>query len=203
MRNPFRRRQSAPEPAASAPRLIVGLGNPGGRYLATRHNVGFEVVELVAARAGVRLRRGKFRCRQAEARIAGARVILMQPHTFMNLSGRTVRAAVDYFKTPLSHLLVICDDVHLPVGKIRLRPSGSAGGHNGLTSIIEALGSQEFGRLRVGIGEPPPHMDQVTYVLSRFAPDEREQVGEAIARAADAVEAWIALGIDEAMNRFN
>ena len=203
MRNPFRRRQSAPEPAASAPRLIVGLGNPGGRYLATRHNVGFEVVELVAARASVRLRRGKFRCRQAEARIAGPRVILMQPHTFMNLSGRTVRAAVDYFKTPLSHLLVICDDVHLPVGKIRLRPSGSAGGHNGLTSIIEVLGSQGFGRLRVGIGEPPPHMDQVTYVLSRFTPDEREQVGEAIARAADAVEAWIAVGIDEAMNRFN
>jgi len=121
----------------------------------------------------------------------------------MNVSGRTVRAAVDYFKTPLSRLLVICDDVHLPVGKSRLRRAGGPGGHNGLVSIIEALGSKEFPRLRVGVGEPSPYMDQVTYVLSRFAREEREEVAAAIARAADAVEAWVGAGIEEAMNRFN
>jgi PTH1 family peptidyl-tRNA hydrolase len=206
--------------SAAAPRLVVGLGNPGGQYLATRHNAGFEVVELLAARAGVKLRRGKFRCARAEARIvarpdqsgrhpgpqglgAGARVILIQPHTFVNLSGRAVQGAVNYYKVPLSRLLVVCDDVHLPVGKIRLRRSGGPGGHNGLSSIIEALGSEEFPRLRVGVGEPPPYVDQVTYVLSRFNPEEREEMAAAIARAADAVEVWIAAGIEEAMNRFN
>jgi len=161
------------------------------------------VVELLAARAQARLRRGKFRCSQAEARLADQRVILIQPHTYMNRSGATVRAAVGYYKVPLSRLLVVCDDVHLPLGKIRLRRSGSAGGHNGLISVIEALGSEEFPRLRIGVGEPPPHMDQVSYVLSRFAREEQEEIAAAIARAADAVEAWVSVGITEAMNRAN
>ncbi|UCH34829.1 MAG: aminoacyl-tRNA hydrolase [Armatimonadota bacterium] len=191
------------EASASSPLLVVGLGNPGGRYLATRHNVGFEVVELLAARAQTRLRRGKFRCAQAEARLADQRVILIQPHTYMNRSGAAVRGAADYYKVPLSRLLVVCDDVHLPLGKIRLRRSGSAGGHNGLISVIEALGNEEFPRLRIGVGEPPPHMDQVSYVLSRFAREEQEVIAAAIARAADAVEAWVSVGITEAMNRFN
>lgn len=202
----LRRRRAVAEgdrAQARAPRLVVGLGNPGGEYLATRHNVGFKVVDLLAARAGVKLRRGRFRCIQAEARIAGERVILIQPRTYMNRSGVTVRGAVNYFHAPLSHLLVICDDVHLHPGVIRLRRAGSAGGHNGLISIIETLGSQEFPRLRIGVGEPPPHMSQVDYVLGRFEREEREAVAAAIARAAQAVAAWIAEGLEAAMNRFN
>jgi len=203
----FRRRPQAVaeqgRPEAHAPRLVIGLGNPGGEYLATRHNVGFEVVDLLAERAGVKLRRGRFRCLQAEARIAGERVILIQPRTYMNRSGVTVRGAVNHYKTPLSRLLVVCDDVHLPPGGIRLRRTGSAGRHNGLISIIQALGSQDFPRLRIGVGEPPPYMNQVDYVLGRFEPQEREEVAAAIARAAEAVEVWLAEGIEAAMNRFN
>lgn len=185
------------------PRLIVGLGNPGGRYVGTRHNVGFEVVDLLAARAGVRLRRGRLRGVQAEARVAGVRVILLEPRTYMNLSGAAVRAAADYYRVAPSHLLVVCDDVHLPLGQLRLRRGGSAGGHNGLISIIETLGRQDFPRVRVGVGEPPPYMEQVDYVLARFGPGQLAAVGAAIARAGDAVETWLAAGIEEAMNRFN
>jgi len=189
--------------------LIVGLGNPGGRHVGTRHNVGFEVVDLLAARAGVRLRRSRLGGAAAEVVTGwkpappGARVILLEPHTYMNRSGAAVRAALQYHKLPPSHLLVVCDDVHLPLGRIRLRRTGSAGGHNGLISVIEALGSQDFPRLRIGVDEPPPHMDQIAYVLSRFAREELVTIGAAIARAADAVETWIEAGIDEAMNRFN
>jgi PTH1 family peptidyl-tRNA hydrolase len=202
----FRRRPRAAKEqdrSEGAPRLIIGLGNPGGEYLATRHNVGFEVTDLIAARAGARFRRGRFRAVQAEAQVAGARVILVQPRTYMNRSGVSVRGAVNYYKTPLSQVLVICDDVHLPPGRVRLRRSGSAGGHNGLTSIIQALGSSEFPRLRIGVGEPPPHMGQIDYVLGRFEPEERKEIAAAIAAAADAVEVWIAEGIEAAMNRFN
>lgn len=189
--------------APGAPRLIVGLGNPGGRHAGTRHNVGFEVVDLLAARAGVRLRRSRLGGAAAETHVAGARVILLKPHTYMNRSGVAVRAAVDWGRVRLRDVLVICDDVHLPLGKIRLRRAGSAGGHNGLISVIEALASQDFPRLRIGVDEPPPHMDQIAYVLSRFAREELQTIGPAIARAADAVETWIETGIDEAMNRFN
>jgi PTH1 family peptidyl-tRNA hydrolase len=186
------------------PRLIVGLGNPGGRYVGTRHNVGFEVVDLLAARAGVRLRRGLLaRCVQAQARIADTRVLLIEPRTYMNLSGHSVRAAVDYYRVPPADLLVVCDDVHLPPGRLRLRRAGGAGGHNGLISIIESLGNQDFPRLRIGVGEPPPHMDQVAHVLSHFEREELPEIGAAVARAAEAAETWISAGIEEAMNRFN
>lgn len=201
MRNPFRRHES-PSPGGEL-RLIIGLGNPGGRYLGTRHNVGFEVVELLAARAGVRLRRGRFRAAQAQARIDDVPVLLVQPHTYMNRSGLAVRAAVAYHQVPTSRVLVVCDDVHLPLGKLRLRRSGSAGGHNGLASIIECLGTEAFPRLRLGVGAPPPGSDQVSYVLSRFAAEEREVIAAAIACAADAAAAWVMLGIEAAMNRFN
>ena len=203
MRNPFRKRVTAPEAGGPAPRLVVGLGNPGGEHVGTRHNVGFEVVDLLAARVGVRLRRSRFHGAAAETRIAGMRVILLEPHTYMNLSGRAVRAAADYYRVGPQGLLVVCDDVHLPVGRIRLRRSGGPGGHNGLTSIIQALGSQDFARLRVGVNEPPPYMSQVDHVLSRFEAEEREAFGQAIARAAEAVESWVGAGVEEAMNKFN
>jgi len=198
------REHDTSETSRAGLKLIVGLGNPGGRHVGTRHNVGFEVVNLLAMRAGVRLRRGRFRSHQARGRLADADVLLMQPHTYVNRAGGAVRAACNYYRlVELSDLLVICDDVNLPLGKLRLRRSGSGGGHNGLDSIIEALGTQGFTRLRVGVGAPPPYMEQSAYVLGRFAAEEREEIAAAIARAAEAGEAWVAAGIDEAMNRFN
>jgi len=196
----FWRRRTEP---LHADRLIVGLGNPGGRYVGTRHNVGFEAVRHLSERHGVLLRRSRLRAAEGCGEIAGVRVALVQPHTYMNLSGRCVVRAVRAYGIELERLLVICDDVNLPPGRLRARRAGSAGGHNGLASIIQVLGTDEFARLRIGIGEPPPWSDRVAYVLERFAGDEIETVQDAIQRAADAAEAWVAEGIEEAMNRFN
>jgi PTH1 family peptidyl-tRNA hydrolase len=184
-------------------RLIVGLGNPGRRYAGTRHNLGYEVLEELGRRHGIEPTRRKFRGGLGEGMIAGHRVVLLQPKTYMNLSGESVAPAMRFYDLPLTHLLVICDDVHLPPGGIRLRRSGSAGGHNGLISIIQHLGSESFPRLRIGIGEPPPGLDQVRYVLMPFRREEMAEVREAIDLAADAVEAWLGEGIEAAMSRFN
>lgn len=184
-------------------RLIVGLGNPGRRYAGTRHNLGFEVLEELGRRHGLAPRRSKFRGALGQGVIAGHPVALLRPNTYMNLSGESVAPAMRFYRLPLTHLLVICDDVHLPPGQIRLRRSGSAGGHKGLISIIEHLDSQSFPRLRLGVGEPPPEVDQVAYVLMRFRREESPAVREAIDLAADAVDSWLAEGIDAAMNRFN
>lgn len=184
-------------------RLIVGLGNPGRRYVGTRHNLGFEVLEELGRRHGIVPRRRKFRGALGQGMIAGHPVALLRPSTYMNLSGESVAPAMRFYRLPLTHLLVICDDVHLPPGQIRLRRSGSAGGHKGLISIIEHLDSQSFPRLRLGVGEPPPGLDQVAYVLTPFRRQELPAVREAIDLAADAVDSWAAEGIDAAMNRFN
>jgi PTH1 family peptidyl-tRNA hydrolase len=185
-------------------RVICGLGNPGERYRRTRHNVGFGVVDILAARWGLsdagRVRDGAQRM-EAAAPGAVADVLLVKPMRFMNLSGGPLRAALrDAGASPATDLLVVTDDVELPLGRIRLRRSGSAGGHNGLRDIISALGGNEFARLRVGIGKVGETVD---HVLSRFAPNERELAEAAMATAADAVEVWLAAGIDEAMSRFN
>lgn len=183
--------------------LIAGLGNPGRKYAGTRHNLGYEVLEELGSRHGIAPRRSKFRGALGEGSIAGRRVALLRPSTYMNLSGESVAPALRYYGLPLTHLLVICDDVHLPSGQVRLRRSGSAGGHNGLISIIQHLDSESFPRLRIGIGEPPPGVDQVRYVLMPFRREELAGVREAIDLAADAVETWLAEGIEAAMNRFN
>jgi len=184
-------------------KIIVGLGNPGLTYRRTRHNIGYLVVNLLARQRQVRLRRGRFQCSQGEGAIGKEKVLLVRPLTFMNASGLCVAGLVRYFDCPLSELLAICDDVNLDLGRIRLRRSGSAGGHKGLTSIIQHLHSEEFARLRIGIGHPPEGMDMMSYVLGVFRRGERPQVNEVVERAIQAVETWVYHGVEEAMNRFN
>jgi PTH1 family peptidyl-tRNA hydrolase len=185
-------------------KVICGLGNPGERYLFTRHNVGFRVVDLLADRWGLT---GAGRVKDGAARLEAdlaepmGRVLLVKPLRFMNLSGSALKAAIrNTDADPSTDLLVICDDIDLPLGKVRLRRSGSAGGHNGLRDIIAALGTDEFNRLRVGIGRAGQPVD---HVLATFRPGEKTLASEAIATGADAAERWLREGIDAAMNEFN
>ena len=185
-------------------KVICGLGNPGERYLFTRHNVGFRVVDLLADRWGLtgagRVKDGAARLEAALAEPIG-RVLLVKPMRFMNLSGSALKAAIrNTDADPSTDLLVICDDIDLPLGKVRLRRSGSAGGHNGLRDIIAALGTDEFNRLRVGIGRAGEPVD---HVLATFKPGEKTLASEAIATGADAAERWVRDGIEAAMSEFN
>jgi PTH1 family peptidyl-tRNA hydrolase len=182
--------------------LIVGLGNPGREYQETRHNVGFRVVETLAERHGIDLKKHRHQAAYGEGRIAGRAVLLAKPLTFMNLSGQAVTALVRYHNLTPADLLVICDDVNLPVGRLRLRMKGTAGGHNGLKSIIGSLGSAEFPRLRIGVGAPDGR-PMVDHVLGRFSRDEGEAIAIALAEAADAVELFLRDGPEAAMNRYN
>ncbi len=182
-------------------KLIVGLGNPGTKYAATRHNVGFRVADLLAARGGIDLPQEKFHAWFGRGTIAGTEVVLMKPTTFMNRSGQAVVAAGRFYQLPPDDLLVISDDTALPLGKLRLRRSGGAGGHNGLQDIIDRLGTEDFARLRIGIDAPVG--ERVGFVLSRFADPDEKRMTEACERAADAVECWLTQGIDQAMNRYN
>lgn len=184
-------------------KLIVGLGNPGRAYERTRHNVGFDVLDALAGRLGVEFRKRLLASVQtAEARIGGAAVLLVKPQSFMNASGPPVASLARKKGVAPQDLVVVVDDVDLPLGKLRIRPKGSAGGHNGLKSLVAHVGSDEFVRVRVGIGRPVPG-EMVDHVLSRFRPEEREVMAEAVARAADAVERIVAEGADRAMNEFN
>jgi PTH1 family peptidyl-tRNA hydrolase len=184
-------------------KVIVGLGNPGARYEATRHNVGFAVIDYLAAAPGVGSFRRRFEAVIAEAVEAGEQVLLVKPETFMNLSGRAIRQIVDFYKIDPKDLLIVCDDIALPLGKLRARARGSDGGQKGLRSIEEHLGTQEYSRLRIGIGSPGEHLDAVDHVLSRFKPGERTAVDEAVAAGAQAVLLWVRQGIDAVMNRVN
>jgi PTH1 family peptidyl-tRNA hydrolase len=188
-------------------KVICGLGNPGERYRLTRHNVGFRVVDLLADRWGL-TGQGKLRdgAAQLEVRLEQPpeRVLVLKPLRYMNLSGGVLRAALRQTEVdPSEDLLVVADDVDLPLGRLRLRREGSAGGHNGLRDIIAALGTSDLARLRVGIGRPGTSRATVDHVLSTFRTDEQELATEAIATAADAVERWLTNGIDVAMNEFN
>jgi peptidyl-tRNA hydrolase, PTH1 family len=185
-------------------KVIVGLGNPGKKYDGTRHNVGFEVVRELTRRSGAEFPRLKFDALVSEcAAWHGERVVLVAPQTFMNLSGRSVRAVRDFYKLDLSDILIVCDDVNLSVGQLRLRKGGSAGGQKGLADIVRQLGSEEVPRLRLGVGSRPDHMDLADYVLGRFGGSEQKVVDEAVCLAADASETWLKSGLDVAMNRFN
>ena len=191
-------------PSASLIRMVVGLGNPGRSYERTRHNVGFEVVDELARRHKVELAQSsRWDVELAEWRVHGHAVELVKPLTFMNASGPPVAAAARKRGWEPGSVLVVYDDVDLPIGQLRLRKKGSAGGHNGIKSMIAALGTQEFPRLRVGVGRPVESGGMVDHVLSRFTPDERKVMVEAIVRAADAVEAALQHGLDKAMNEFN
>jgi len=184
-------------------KLIVGLGNIGRTYNKTRHNIGFDVLEALAARWSGASEKEKFDGRLMDATIAGERCLLLWPHTLMNRSGQSVQPAAEFYQLPLADVLVVCDDFNLPLGKLRIRKTGSAGGQRGLEDIIKRLGTEEFGRLRIGIGPVPDHWDAADFVLGKFSASERREVDETIDRAVDAVECWVADGIAVAMNRFN
>ena len=184
-------------------KLIVGLGNPGAQYKDTRHNVGFEVAAQLAKKHAKGTPRAKFQGEFVEAEMAGERVLLLTPLTFMNLSGTSVLAARDFYKIELPDTLIVCDDFNLPLGKLRLRSKGSAGGQKGLEDILRRLGTEEVPRLRLGIGPPPPGRDLAGYVLSRFAKDEQPIMAETVKRAAEAAAAWVQKGLESAMNVYN
>ncbi len=183
-------------------KVIVGLGNPGSKYAGTRHNVGFEVLDYLAAAPGVGPFRSKFQALVAEAKEGDEQLLLLKPETFMNLSGRAVRQVVDFYKLDPNRILVISDDFNLPLGKLRVRAKGSHGGQNGLRNIQECLGTDEYPRLRVGVGQPADG-EAVDFVLSRFKPGERTAVEDAVAKAAEAVMVWVRQGIEACMNRAN
>ena len=184
-------------------KLIVGLGNPGAKYTGTRHNVGFDVLATLARRFDVGRPKSKFKAEVAETRIGNEKTILLSPLTYMNLSGQSVRAAIDFYKCEAEDLLVICDDLNLELARLRIRISGSAGGQNGLRDIIQRLGHQDFCRLRIGIGKVPNGWDAADFVLGKFSSEDVADMTAGITRAADAVETWIKDGPQQAMNRFN
>jgi PTH1 family peptidyl-tRNA hydrolase len=184
--------------------LIVGLGNPGSKFAATRHNVGFMVVDEVARRHGLRFSTKHSNAEVARGEIAGTKVILAKPQTFMNLSGHAVRGLAHYYKIPTDRILIIYDEIALPVGTIRIREKGSSAGHNGVNSVIQQMGTQNIARIRVGVDRPAdPRHRQVDWVLGHFTKDERSIIEEAINRAAEAVESIFRIGIERTMNVYN
>ena len=184
-------------------KAVVGLGNPGPEYAGTRHNVGFGVLAELARRQGATQPKLKFEAEVLEVMLGSEKLLLVAPQTYMNNSGRSVRKLIDFYRFPLDDLLVVCDDLNLDSGRLRIRKAGSAGGQKGLGDMIARLGTQEFSRLRIGIGRPPGRMNAADYVLRRFRGEDRELIETAISFAADAVEMWCAQGVETAMNRFN
>jgi PTH1 family peptidyl-tRNA hydrolase len=184
-------------------KLVVGLGNPGRKYEDTRHNVGFRVAAELARRHAQSGPKRAFQGDVVEVRLAGEKALVLCPHTLMNLSGGSVLEARDFYKIPDEHLLVVSDDLNLPLAKLRFRGSGSSGGQKGLADIIRRLGSDQVPRLRVGIGSPPAGRDGADYVLGKFTKAERAEIDVAVMLAADAVETWAREGLAVAMNRYN
>jgi PTH1 family peptidyl-tRNA hydrolase len=184
-------------------KLVVGLGNPGRRYQQTRHNIGWAVLGELARRFATSPAKQRFQGEVLEADLEGEKALLLTPWTYMNLSGASVLAARDFYKIPSEDLLVVCDDLNLPAAKLRLRAGGSSGGQKGLDDIIRRLGTEEFSRLRIGIGTPPEGWEWVDYVLSKFNREELAEVEMAVGRAAEAVVVWARKGIQACMNRYN
>lgn len=183
--------------------LIVGLGNPGAEYRLTRHNFGFMVLDALAEHWSLQLKKIKFNAVYVEDRFKGNKVVLAKPLTFMNESGRSVAPLMRYFKVPAEQMLVIHDDLDLPLGTLRIRPSGSSGGQRGIESITKLLGTQEFPRMRLGISRPPGQMDPKDYVLKNFLPNEEELKKIVLRQAIEAIECFIEDGLTTAMNRYN
>ncbi len=183
-------------------RLIAGLGNVGDEYVNTRHNIGFEVIDLLGRTLGIEIKKRKFGGRFGEVFFEGKKLILLKPQRFMNRSGQVVATVLGFYKLELPDLLVVTDDMALEPGTIRMRRKGSAGGHNGLADIIEKLGSEEFCRLRVGIGKAE-QMNDIDYVLGRISEQQRPLLDGAVEKAKEAVLSWVNSDVDETMNRFN
>lgn len=185
------------------PFLIIGLGNPGAGYRHNRHNIGFMLVDRVAERLGVKFSRLESKALLTKGEHQGRRVVLAKPQTFMNLSGQSVGGLVRFYKAPLENLLVAYDDVDLPLGTLRIRPGGGSAGQKGMASIIDRLGTQEFPRLRLGVGRPPGRMEAADYVLQDFSSGEIELLRLTLDRAAEAALVFVAEGLETAMNQFN
>lgn len=184
--------------------LVVGLGNPGTQYESTRHNMGFLAVDKLAQEENFRFSKLRFKAWTATWEVGGQKVLVMKPQTYMNLSGESVGEAARFYKIPPEHVLVISDDIDLPAGRLRIRPGGSAGGHNGLKNIIQHLGTDRFPRIKVGVGSPRPgEHDMVNWVMGKPMGEDRTAVEDALDRAGDAAKTLITEGIDRAMNRFN
>lgn len=183
--------------------LVAGLGNPGKEYAATRHNVGFMIVDLLAEELGVKVEKIKFKSLIGEGFVGNEKVILVKPQTYMNLSGEAVLDIAGFYKIPPERVIVIVDDMDLPVGRVRLRTKGGSGGHNGLKSIIYQLQTEEFPRLRIGIGKPAPERQTVGYVLGKFSDEEKEIMLEALKKSVRAVIEIIESGAERAMNKVN
>lgn len=183
--------------------IIAGLGNPTREYEKTRHNVGFDTIDILADKLGIQVTERKHRAYCGRGMIGGEKVLLIKPQTFMNNSGESLRDAAEFYQIKPEHIIVIYDDVSLPPGQLRIRTKGSAGGHNGIKSIISHLNSQEFPRIKIGVGAKPERMDLADYVLSRFSKTERDRMEEAFRTAAEAVEVMLSEGADAAMNRYN
>lgn len=184
-------------------KLVVGLGNPGRKYVGTRHNIGWDVLAEIARRSGTSSPKARFRGEVVEASLGGSAALLLCPHTYMNRSGASVLAACDFYKLNSEDVLVVCDDFNLPLTRLRVRGGGSAGGQNGLADVIRCLGTDRVARLRFGIGAPPAEWDAADFVLSKFKKAELPDVELAIGRAADAVEVWARDGVETCMNQFN
>ncbi|MDE6737517.1 MAG: aminoacyl-tRNA hydrolase [Lachnospiraceae bacterium] len=184
--------------------IIVGLGNPDRQYQNTRHNIGFDVIDVIADKNSITVKERKHKALIGKGFVGGQKAVLVKPQTYMNLSGESVREVIDFYKADeKSELIVISDDISLDVGQIRIRKKGSAGGHNGLKNIILHLGHDEFQRVKMGVGQKPEGYDLVDYVLGHFSKEEREIMDESATRAANAVEVMIAEGADAAMNIYN
>jgi len=183
-------------------KLVVGIGNPGRRYEDTRHNLGMNVVDHFAEDCGIALRRRRFDALVGEGSIGSQRILLVKPQTYVNLTGSAVAPLLRWYRSSADDLLVVCDDMNLDLGKLRLRRKGASGGHNGLKSIVECLGTESFARLRIGVGRGD-RADPVGHVLGRFDADERPFIEATVARAADATRRWIEQGVEAAMNAFN
>ncbi len=191
-------------PSRSVSWLVVFLGNPGLRYEGTRHNAGFMTADALARKKNISINRSRFRALTASCPIGDTTALLMKPQTYMNLSGEAVGQAARFYKIPADHVLVVSDDITLPIGALRIRTKGSAGGHNGLKNIISVLGTEDFPRIRLGVGSPPhPDYDTVDWVLSVFRDQDAVDMAEAASRAADAVECFIAQGPEKAMNLYS
>ena len=198
------RKGSAPTPAGPVEFLLVGLGNPGPKYEQTRHNAGFLAIDCLARRLGVRVDRVRFKGLCGEATVAGKHVLLLKPSTFMNNSGEAVREAAQFYKLPPERILVFFDDISLDVGGVRIRRKGSDGGHNGIKSMVYLLGSDEFPRVKIGVGKKPhPEYDLADWVLSRFTPQDMEALSPVLEASFDMAEKIVAGRIDDAMNTYN
>jgi PTH1 family peptidyl-tRNA hydrolase len=182
-------------------KVVVGLGNPGKRYDGTRHNVGFAAIDNLAASPRASRFQSRFQAQVCELSEEAGKILLVKPETFMNLSGRSVREVMDFYQLPLSDLLVVCDDINLPLGKLRVRAKGTHGGHNGLRDIQNHLGTTEYARLRIGVDSPRD--DAIDHVLGRFGPGERPVIDDAVALAAQAVLVWVSRGVEACMNQYN